>query len=184
MVAGGTQTPIVTYKEIEEDKYGWSFRKYVNLEGTEYEVNVNNGSNFYILRLADIYLLYAETLINGNGDQATALEYINKVKRRAYGYDPNSSSPVDYSSLDDNTKASDPVLANDPLKYERWAELFAEGHWWFDVRRWKIGPGEADYYERTRGGEISFDESIDYAMPIPQEEVETNQAIQQNPGYK
>jgi len=184
MMAGGTQTPIVTYKEIEEDKYGWSFRKYVNLDGTEYEVNVNNGSNFYILRLADIYLLYAETLINGNGDQATALEYINKVKRRAYGYNPNSSSPVDYSSLSDDTKASDPVLGNDPLKYERWAELFAEGHWWFDVRRWKIGSGEATYYERTRGGEISFEESIDYAMPIPQDEVETNQAIEQNPGYK
>ncbi len=36
------------------------------------------------------------------------------------------------------------------LKYERWAELFAEGQWWWDVRRWKIGPAEHDYYMETQ----------------------------------
>lgn len=34
-----------------------------------------------------------------------ALEYVNKVHRRAYGYDPDQPSPVDYASLQDRTYA-------------------------------------------------------------------------------
>ncbi len=182
MIVNGEERAISHYLDIHElDMEAWSFRKYINLEGTETEINMANGSNFYWLRLADIYLLYAETLMN-NGDNAMALEYINKVKRRAYGYPIDANSPVDYMSLSDNTMASDPVLMNDPLKYERWAELFGEGHWWFDVRRWQIGAQEAGYYERVRGGTIQW-ESTDYAQPIPILEINANIQMEQNPGY-
>ena len=181
MNADGRLRPITPYKDVPPEYKAWSFRKYINLEGNEYSINVNNGSNFYWLRLPDVYLLYAEAL-SKTGDDTNALEYINKVKRRAYGYDPDSPSPVDYQSMSDNTMANDPVLGNDPLKYERWAELFGEGNWWFDVRRWKLGSQEADYYERTRGGVINWSDN-DYAQPIPLDEMETNPAIEQNPGY-
>lgn len=164
------------YVRIQQGGYGGA-----GISGTETEINMANGSNFYWLRLADVYLLYAETLMN-NGDNSTALEYINKVKRRAYGYPIDAPSPVDYTSLTDKTMASDPVLMNDPLKYERWAELFGEGHWWFDVRRWQIGAQEADYYERVRGGTIQW-ESTDYAQPIPILEINANVQMEQNPGY-
>ena len=110
----------------ELDMEAWSFRKYINLGGPELEINRANGANVPWLRLADIYFLYAETLTH-TGDNATALEYINKVKRRAYGYPVNGTSTVDYKSLTDVTKAPDAVLKNDPLKYERWAEFFGEG---------------------------------------------------------
>jgi hypothetical protein len=170
------------YLDISElDMEAWSFRKYVNVDGTEYEVNVNNGSNFYWLRLADVYLLYAETLIH-NGKSAAGLEYINKVKRRAYSYPVNAVSPVDYKTLTDATKASDAVLKNDPLKYERWAELFGEGNWWLDVRRWQIGEQEAAYYQKVRGGTIQW-APTDYAQPIPISEVTSNSKMRQNPGY-
>ncbi|MDF9796370.1 tetratricopeptide (TPR) repeat protein [Catalinimonas alkaloidigena] len=182
MIVSGGKRAISHYLDIHElDMEAWSFRKYINLEGTETEINMANGSNFYWLRLADIYLLYAEALIN-NGNTSDALEYINKVKRRAYGYPVDVPSPVDYSSLSDNTMASDPVLMNDPLKYERWAELFGEGHWWFDVRRWQIGDQEANYYERVRGGTIQW-ENTDYAQPIPILELNANVEMEQNPGY-
>ncbi len=78
--------------------------------------------------------------------------------------------------------ATDAILKNNPLRYERWAELFAEGNWWFDVARWKIGPQEASYYQRVRGGPIQFD-AWDYAQPIPNNEITANVSIQQNPGY-
>lgn len=182
MTVSGKRRAISHYLDISElDMEAWSFRKYVNVDGTEYEINVNNGSNFYWMRLADVYLLYAETLTH-TGDNATALEYINKVKRRAYGYPVNSASPVDYTSLTDATKAPDAVLKNDPLKYERWAELFGEGSWWFDVRRWQIGDQEAAYYQKVRGGTIQW-APTDYAQPIPIGEITSNSKMKQNPGY-
>ncbi|MBO9613062.1 MAG: RagB/SusD family nutrient uptake outer membrane protein [Dyadobacter sp.] len=182
MVVNGKKRPISHYLDITElDMEAWSFRKFTNPNGTEAEINMSNGANFPWLRLADVYLLYAETLSH-SGDNAGALEYINKVKRRAYGLPVNTPSALDYKSLTDQTKASDAVLKNDPLKYERWAELFAEGHWWLDVRRWQIGDKEAAYYQRIRGGAIQWDPT-DYAQPIPINEITANVNMRQNPGY-
>jgi hypothetical protein len=182
MTVDGKRRAISHYLDVDElEMEAWSFRKYVNLDGNEYQVNVNNGSNFQWLRLADLYLLYAEASLRA-GDNATALEYINRVKRRAYGYPITGPSPVDYTSLSDKTLAPDPVLGNNPLRYERWAELFGEGHWWFDVRRWQIGEGEAGYYQRVRGGTIQWT-NTDYAQPIPISEINANARMTQNPGY-
>lgn len=182
MVVNGRKRPISHYLDITElDMEAWSFRKFTNPNGTEAEINMSNGANFPWLRLADVYLLYAETL-SKSGDNAGALEYINKVKRRAYGLPVNTPSAMDYKSLTDQTKATDAVLKNDPLKYERWAELFAEGHWWLDVRRWQIGDKEAAYYQRIRGGAIQWDPT-DYAQPIPINEITANVNMRQNPGY-
>ena len=183
MVVNGATYPISHYLDINEiDMEAWSFRKYINLNGTELEINRSNGSNILWLRLADIYLLYAETLIR-TGNSAEALEYINKVKRRAYGVAVDQPSPFDYKSLSDGTMASDPVLRNDPLKYERWAEFFGEFNWWFDVCRWKIGASEAAYYEKIRGGTIQWTDDSDYAQPIPIDELNANPQMAQNPGY-
>lgn len=183
MVVNGVKYPISHYLDINEiDMEAWSFRKYINLNGTELEINRANGSNILWLRLADIYLLYAEALIR-TGNDADALEYINKVKRRAYGFTVDEPSPIDYKSLSDRTMASDPVLRNDPLKYERWAEFFGEFNWWFDVCRWKIGASEAAYYEKIRGGSIQWSDDSDYAQPIPIDELNANPSMEQNPGY-
>ena len=170
------------------DRLAWAHRKYTNIRGVEmgaapYGKNESSDCNFYVIRMADIYLLYAELMADKN--PATALEYINKVHRRAYGYAPDGAAPVDYLSLNDRTRAlesTDP-LANDPLKYERWAELFAEGQWWFDIRRWRIGPSEADYYKQTSHGPITWKGDCSYVQPIPQLELERNHNIRQSEGY-
>lgn len=168
--------------------YGWGMRKYAPVNYNE-NVGLGNGVadawNYYLLRLADVYLLYAEASIN-SGDNATGLEYLNKVKRRAYGYDTNSPSPVDYISLTDKTVAiSDPVLGSNPMYYERWAELFNEGHWWFDVCRWRIGKSEAAYYGTAINvqGPFQWDDGKSYVWPIPINEINSNSKIKQNPGY-
>nr|WP_295922031.1 RagB/SusD family nutrient uptake outer membrane protein [uncultured Dyadobacter sp.] len=182
MVVSGAKRPVSHFLDINElDMEAWSFRKYINLNGTELEINRANGSNILWLRLADIYLLYAETLAR-TGDNATALEYINKVKRRAYSFPVDKPSAIDYKSLSDATSASDNVLKNDPLKYERWAEFFGEFNWWFDVCRWKIGDREATYYQKVRGGPIQW-APTDYAQPIPVTEMTSNVNMRQNPGY-
>ncbi len=165
--------------------YGWAFRKYAPITYSENTLNTDIW-DYYILRLADVYLLYAEASIGG-GDNATGLEYLNKVKRRAYGLPVNTPSAVDYASLTAKTSAiNDPVLGNNPLYYERWAELFNEGSWWFDVCRWKIGKSEAAYFGTAvnlNGQPIAWDDSKSYVWPIPLSEINTNSKIKQNPGY-
>ncbi|MFA9391702.1 MAG: RagB/SusD family nutrient uptake outer membrane protein [Prolixibacteraceae bacterium] len=170
------------------DLLTWQHRKFTNIRGVEmgpapYGKNQSSDANYPIVRLADIYLLYAELI--KNDEPAIALEYINKVHRRAYGFSTESPCPFDYQSLNDRTKTADPNdhLANDVLKYERWAELFAEGQWWWDVRRWKIGPEEADFYQETRHGNITWKGDESYVQPIPQLELERNENIQQSQGY-
>lgn len=164
--------------------YGWSFKKFVTYDNSIFNRQAAaDAANYYLLRLADVYLLYAETCIN-TGDNAQGLEYINKVKRRAYDYPVNSASPVDYKSLADKTMASDDNLANNPLRYERWAELFNEGQWWFDVCRWRIGSSEAKYYATSLvGGDIKWSDNKSYIWPIPINEINTNSNMVQSAGY-
>jgi len=164
------------------NKKAWCNGKY-NLTNTLFSKVPYNGINFIVIRLADVYLLYAEALIKSSApDQALALEYINKVHRRGYNQPAEVPSAYDYSSLTGRTKtvdAADP-LANDPLKYERWAELFAEGHWWFDVRRFGLGAAEAGYYKRVMGGALVW-ANTKYALPIPTGEINSNSLMVQNP---
>ena len=170
------------------DIIAWQHRKYTNIRGVEmgaapYGRNESSDCNFYIIRLADLYLLYAELL--AEDAPATALEYVNKVHRRAYGYAPDSPCPYDYTSLTQRTKTADDndPLAGDVIRYERWAELFGEGQWWLDVRRYQIGPQEAAYYKSTRHGPITWKGQESYVQPIPQLELERNHNIQQSAGY-
>ena len=171
------------------EEYGWSFRKYAPIYNTMDAVGDADACNIYLLRLADVYLLYAEASMH-NGDNATALNYLNKIRRRAYGLDPNTTSALDYKSLTDATPAAvsnDPVLGHNPLYYERWAELFNEGQWWFDMCRWHLGASEAAYYGsvRTVKGALQWDDKS-YAWPIPLAEINSNPKIttaDQNPGY-
>ncbi|RFM28214.1 RagB/SusD family nutrient uptake outer membrane protein [Deminuibacter soli] len=185
---GSTWRPICKFIGIGSGQranfHGWSFKKFVTYDNTIFNRQAAaDAANYYLLRLADIYLLYAETLIN-TGDAAQGLEYINKVKRRAYNYPVNGASPVDYTSLSDKTMAQDATLANNPLRYERWAELFNEGQWWFDVCRWKLGSSEAKYYATSLvGGAINWNDSKSYVWPVPINEINTNSNMTQSSGY-
>lgn len=175
------------YLAGQQNTYGWGFRKYAPIFNYLNDINAD-AWNLYFIRLAEVYLLYAEAA-KGSGDQLTALEYLNRVRRRAYDYPVNSPSPVDYTSLSGTTNAiGDPVLGSNPLYYERWAELFNEGHWWFDVCRWRLGPSEAAYYGtalNVSNAPFTFNESKSYSWPIPLDEFNSNSKIagQQNPGY-
>ncbi|MDF2434191.1 MAG: starch-binding outer membrane protein SusD/RagB family [Mucilaginibacter sp.] len=170
--------------------YGWSMRKYSPIDYNENSINSDKW-DYYLLRLADVYLLYAEASI-ASGDNPTGLEYLNKVRRRAYSMPVNTPSAIDYKSLTDATPAAnpvspDPVLGHNPLYYERWAELFNEGTWWFDVCRWKIGASEAAYFGTAINVSSpltqTFSDNKSYVWPIPLNETNSNSKIKQNPGY-
>ena len=189
----GIHWALVAQAGYAQDLYGWAVKKYSPITYNEGNgtgnpsgsPDVGDAWDYYILRLADVYLLYAEACI-GTGDNVNGLEYLNKVKRRAYNQPINTPSAIDYKSLTDQTSAiNDPVLGNNPLYYERWAELFNEGSWWFDVCRWQIGQSEATYYGTADNlnGPINFVPSKSYVWPIPQSEINSNSQIKQSTGY-
>lgn len=157
---------------------GHSFRKYVADDYCVYSTNRNSGTNVIIMRLADVYLMYAE--INNNlGSDGVASEYMNKVRRRAYGFNPDIPVPaVDYEGLAG-------TQLRDSIREERFRELFAEGHRWFDIVRWKIVEEEILKYNdfRVTQGEILY-QPKDYYYPVPLAEVDNNKNMVPSTGYE
>jgi len=163
--------------ESEFNYTGHSFRKYVPKDYSVYSTNRNSGTNYIIMRLADVYLMYAE--INNNlGADGVAAEYMNKVRRRAYGYDPDVPVPVvDYTELSG-------TQLRDSIREERFRELFAEGHRWFDIVRWRIVEEEVlkyNVYQVTQG--VILYQPNDYYYPVPLAEVDNNPNMIPSTGY-
>ena len=158
---------------------GWNNRKYAEIDAV---FSINNGINYYVFRLPEVYLYYAECLIKAGGQDALALEYINKVHRRAYDVPVNSPSVYDYATLTSRTKTVDATdhLANNPLLYERWAEFLCEHNWWYEVRRLNLGPQEAAYYKKVNAGPLQWFPG-NYSWTIPTLEINSNTLIVQNP---
>lgn len=133
-----------------------------------------NGVNWRYIRLADVYLLYAEALLNGaTQGKLTAAEAVNLVRNRA------NLASLSQVTLDD-------------VKHERILELSLEGHRFYDLLRW----GELS----SRFQELSHDPTFkkfvsasDYKgfvtgkhewLPIPINEMNSNPYISSNnPGY-
>ena len=171
--------------------YGFPLRKYQFLEGKQIKDGGDcTGENVYFMRLSEVYLMYAMVLAD-QGEEEKALEYINKVHRRAYGCAPDKPSDWDYRTLSDRTRTADPEdhLAYDPLKYEVFMEFFGEFRWWEYVRFWQIGPEEASFYKTLRGPgdagitQIEFPDRH-YTQPIYHTEIEANPLLVQTPGYE
>ncbi|NME70068.1 RagB/SusD family nutrient uptake outer membrane protein [Flammeovirga aprica] len=124
------------------------FKKYSRFETRTTELGDDNiarsGLNVTVIRLADVYLMYAETLIKGGADEAgvnEALKYINKVRYRSALELIGPSSTSEYAASQHNEKSYTARELMDHLMYiERPLELSVEGHSirWMDLRRWGI----------------------------------------------
>ncbi|WP_207432266.1 RagB/SusD family nutrient uptake outer membrane protein [Sabulibacter ruber] len=157
---------------------GHSFRKYVPQDYSVNTTNRNSGTNIIIMRLADVYLMYAEVM-NNLGNDAVALEYVNKVRRRAYNLNPNTPQPsVDLQNLTG-------TALQGIIREERFKELFAEGHRWYDIVRWGIVEEEVLKYNvryKTQTGPVIF-QARDYYYPIPLQELNSNPNMVRSTGY-
>jgi hypothetical protein len=128
-------------------------------------------------RYADLLFIFAEAdaMVN-NGPTSNGMEALNQIHRRAYGYDPLTTSPVDFSIGDfDLNSFLDLILK------ERGYEFDVEGKRWLDLKR----SGKAEEIIATYLGE-DVSEST-YLWPIPVNEFNFNPALDpatdQNPGY-
>jgi SusD family. len=137
----------------------------------------NNGLRTYsvpIYRYAEALLFYAEAACRAaGGPSPLALERLNMIRRRAYGYDPNVPSPVDYGPGMSEEAFVDTVLQ------ERAYEFLIERRRWWDLKR----TGKAKEAFAAVGKNL-IDERL--LWPIPENEINNNPAIgqeDQNPGY-
>ena len=134
-----------------------------NLHPNKWTSDVNS-DDIPVLRLAEMYLIAAEAHVRaGDGDEATAREYLNTVRERAGA----SSVPGTLSG----TALLDEIID------ERKRELAFEGDQYFDVVR--LG---RDLVSSFEGTETEASE-VQRIYPIPAREMDVNQQLVQNPGY-
>ena len=125
--------------------------------------------NIPILRLADIYLIAAEAEARLNGPSAKAYEYINAIRTRA--------------GLAELTKGLAKDAFIDAVIQERSWELFAEGDRWYDLTRTDkfltVIPKAVNsvYPKRPVQAKHKY-------FPIPQDEINANPQLEQNPDWK
>ncbi len=161
--------------------YGYVFRKFVrNYEG----LGRSEGDYAYpIMRLADVYLMYAEATNEISGPQADAIALVNKV--RARGALP-ALAPAKYASN---------AAFFDAIEQERIIELVAEGQRGFDLRRWRAiervwgAPGGVGVWRNdTWGANVTryYQNAADltykqaYIFRIPPTERDRNPKLTQN----
>lgn len=130
-----------------------------------------------VYRYADVLLIYAEaSALSEGAPTVDGMEALNMVHRRAYGYNPTQSSPVDLELAD----YPDTDSFVDRVVQERGYEFQMEGKRWFDLVR----SGRAnEVMLESIGREVTEKHLL---WPIPLEEFDLNEAMDpsdQNPGY-
>lgn len=154
------------------------FKKYID---TETVGQHGHGNDFPLYRYADALLIFAEADCQAkNGPGAEAYEAVNKVRRRAYGVDINTANPeVDLAGL-----SKDDFIST--IWRERAHEFMLEGKRWFDLKRMGYEIATQKIQSSGDSRKIEFWGLEDWLFPIPQQEIDNNDALtvaDQNPGY-
>lgn len=164
-----------------------------------------------VFRIADLYLLYAETLnetagpegdANGITDPESPYTWLNLIRLRA-GIGTVGESWDNFSNKPDKYRNKDGL--RDIIHQERMIELAFEGDYAWDIRRWSGGATLARYdimnimNQPIRGWNVggATDEDYymvrniiipkfsvrDYLWPIRNDNFYTNPNLAQNPGW-
>ncbi|POY39201.1 RagB/SusD family nutrient uptake outer membrane protein [Solitalea longa] len=153
---------------------GLAVGKFSNITSTNQTPPSPNGqyasTDFPLFRLAEIYLTYAEAVKRGatNGSEATALQYLNQLRSRAFG---NASGNISSYTLD-------------YILDERGRELYWEGFRRSDLVRFNKFTSDA-YVWPWKGGvkDGKGVEAYRVLYPIPSSVLVSNPAMEQNTGY-
>ena len=160
---------------------GYVFRKFLrNYAG---QGRSEGDYSYPVMRLADVYLMYAEATNEVNGPQADAIALVNKIRHRG-------NLPALAAS-----KTGDKATFFSAIEQERIVELFAEGQRGFDLRRWRAiervwcppygvgvwridtnGANQSQYFVNT--SELAYQQC--YIFRIPTGERNRNPNLTQN----
>ena len=148
-----------------------------------------------IIRLADLYLLYAEALNEYLSEpNAEVWDYVNRVRERA-GLETVQDAWTNYAKTPD--KYTTQLGMREIIRRERSIELMFEGQRYFDLKRWDIAPMEMsgavkgwnyresaaeDFYQVVTYDNMLFNDR-DALAPIRTGELIKNSNLVQNPGW-
>ena len=149
-----------------------------------------------LLRLADLYLMYAECLNESkSAPDAEVYEYIDKVREHA-GLEGVVESWEKYSRIPNKPKTKEGM--REIIQRERDVELCFESKHFWDVRRWKkavtevTGPilawnvdasKENEYYQIITLANLKFT-TKEYLWPIKTNTIRVNTNLVQNPYWE
>ncbi|MDX2286937.1 MAG: RagB/SusD family nutrient uptake outer membrane protein [Bacteroidia bacterium] len=164
-------------KAVTMDADG-NIRKYVSKD-VKTQSGVASVNNPRILRYADVLLLKAEALVRSGGSVSEALALVNQVRARARNMVPGGLVPADRPASADAAQVMTWIME------ERMIELAGEESRWFDLRRWhKAGLLLLNTaFFNSINSKISFDPGTHLLFPIPNNEIDLNPNVSQNPGY-
>ncbi|MBO9154390.1 RagB/SusD family nutrient uptake outer membrane protein [Chitinophaga sp. GCM10012297] len=155
-------------------------RKFVYLGSTELPDRTTGPTDFPLIRFADVLLMWAEAL-NEQGKTDEAVPLVNEVRQRAGVGLLNSSPATTVTGQDDMRQR---------IRHERRAEFPNEGISFFDEMRWKTWK-ETVFYTGNGVKEIWGNVNIPYLWSgdylynwaIPEQEVQMNGNLRQNPDW-
>jgi hypothetical protein len=128
-----------------------------------------------IYRYAEVLLIYAEAKAASGSMDATALEALNQVRRRAAGLDPNIAD----ASVDVNTATIHEIVA------EKGWELAGENKRWFDlIRTETLEDAIAKRDPNEQVPLVRQPTKAQYITPIPAEAIATSKLTQNPEGFK
>lgn len=135
------------------------------------------------IRYADVLLMYAEAC-EALGNESEAKAKLNEVRQRQ---SVNLPAYPGYTLKINGEEISNPTLRQ-AIRHERRMELAMEGHRWFDLCRWGVAEETMNAYRATESQEAqdqmaTFIAGKHELFPIPDEEIELNPLLEQNPGY-
>lgn len=184
--------------DIRYSKSGYYAKKATNFETATSSTGVLTSARytFPIMRLADLYLLYAEAL-NEFQDNPTdeVFQYIDLVRQRA-GLEGVKESWSKYSNIPNK-----PLNKNgmrEIIQQERMIELCFESKRLWDIRRWKLGhiyynrpevgwnvgsSSTEEYYKVITYSYLDFTVK-QYLWPISEDELRKNINLVQNPYWE
>ena len=176
---------------------GYNPKKMVNYLTTITGTSTINQYNypFPVIRLADLYLMYAEAMNEASGPSTDVYYYLNLIRERA-GLSSVQTSWQQHSRYPDKYLSKDGL--REIIRSERTIELSFEGSRFWDLRRWKTAHTEMNQ-QPIRGWNINqlFTESYynstvlntqkfelkNYFWPINEEELIKCPNIFQSPGW-
>ena len=188
----------------ENNAMGSAFiRKYINPDMPVAEVkDYGSSQDWVVFRLGEIYLNTAEALYE-LGQREEAFDYIAKLRERAGAKVVRPAIDMTLTNIGTINKANYNYSIEKSLQFirdERERELYAENHWWWDIRRWRTADQILNqfrqrllscYYVADEGKWIYLDEDnrmnrswtaskACYYEPIPGGEIGKNNNLRPN----
>lgn len=135
----------------------------------------NGETNFMVIRYADVLLMYAEAQNEAaSAPSADVYKAINRVRRRA-GMTQFANGSLNKEKM------------RQAIRHERRIEFAGEGNYYNDIRRWRTAEIVMNDQIQDYAGTVlairSFDPDRDYWWPIPDEQIQLNGNLEQNPNY-